>query len=214
MATSAWRISARSRLEAGAVATCVAPTTAAPSVGATQVATLSYPTSRIFHLSTASNPRHPAGMPRKHAPGHAALRRGRASLPNQVYLVTFVTHHRQPVFADAKLAMIASPVIHDARSWGSATLLAWVLMPDHWHGLIRLGEGCDLSRVVQRLKAHMARMLPPEAARPVWARGFHDHALRQEEDMQAIARYIVMNPVRAGIVASPRFYPYWDAVWL
>jgi len=95
-----------------------------------------------------------------------------------------------------------------------ATLLAWVLMPDHWHGLVQLGETGKLSPLVQRLKANSARRLPIDMARPVWGRGFHDHALRQEEDMRTVARYIVMNPVRAGIARSPRFYPYWDAVWL
>ncbi len=27
------------------------------------------------------------------------------------------------------------------------------------------------------------------------------------------ARYIIANPVRAGLVYSVRDYPYWDAVW-
>ena len=28
------------------------------------------------------------------------------------------------------------------------------------------------------------------------------------------ARYIILNPVGAGLVAGPAKYPYWDAVWL
>jgi len=29
-----------------------------------------------------------------------------------------------------------------------------------------------------------------------------------------VARYIVANPIRAGLVDNIGQYPYWDAVWL
>lgn len=47
-----------------------------------------------------------------------------------------------------------------------------------------------------------------------WQKGFHDRAVRQDEDIRAIARYRVMNPVRAGIVERIWDYPLWDAVWV
>ena len=34
------------------------------------------------------------------------------------------------------------------------------------------------------------------------------------EDLVGVARYIVANPVRAGLVNRVGEYPYWDAVWL
>ena len=45
-------------------------------------------------------------------------------------------------------------------------------------------------------------------------RGFHDRAIRKQDDLVAVARYIVANPLRAGIVDSIRNYPLWDAKWL
>ena len=48
----------------------------------------------------------------------------------------------------------------------------------------------------------------------LWQRGYHDRALRRDEDLKAAARYIVMNPLRAGLVKRPGDYPLWDAVWL
>jgi hypothetical protein len=38
--------------------------------------------------------------------------------------------------------------------------------------------------------------------------------LRREEDVLSVARYIVVNPLRAGLVARVGDYPLWDAVWL
>ena len=43
---------------------------------------------------------------------------------------------------------------------------------------------------------------------------FHDRALRREEDVKAVARYIIANPIRAGLVRRAGDYPHWDCVWL
>ena len=149
-------------------------------------------------------------------PGYAALRKGRHSIAGQVYLVTFTTARRVPHFATADVAMRAASRIGDARLWTDARLLAWVLMPDHWHGLIELGPGARLSGVVQRLKSNTARGV--RAAHPaigrVWETGYHDHALRNEERLADAARYLVLNPVRASLVTRVGAYPFWDAVWL
>ncbi|WP_278438542.1 REP-associated tyrosine transposase [Pseudomonas oryzihabitans] len=147
---------------------------------------------------------------------HAALRRGRVSLPGQLYLLTTTTLQRQPLFADFPLACTAARTFNDPRLLGDAQLLAWVLMPDHVHWLVSLGERFSLEGMVLRLKSASSRRV--NAARKsrgtVWAPAYHDHALRAEEDVQAVARYIVANPVRAGLVRRVGDYPFWNAVWL
>jgi REP element-mobilizing transposase RayT len=150
-----------------------------------------------------------------HLPGSKALRRGRQSLPGQVYLVTFVSWERRRHFADAQAATACITALLDVRSWQHSRLLAWVLMPDHWHGLLELGGDDDLSCLVRQLKASSARRvrLAREAVGKVWGAGFHDRALRREDDLVDMARYLVLNPVRAGLVRRVRDYPYWDAIW-
>ncbi|MET0754732.1 MAG: transposase, partial [Pseudoxanthomonas sp.] len=110
----------------------------------------------------------------------------------------------------------AAREIHDRRCWQKATLLAWVLMPDHWHGLIELGEGESLSELMRRFKANVSRRLRSQSQGrgPVWAKSFHDRALRRDEDEVAVARYIVLNPVRAGLARRAGDHPFWNAVWL
>jgi REP element-mobilizing transposase RayT len=46
----------------------------------------------------------------------------------------------------------------------------------------------------------------------IWQKGFHDRALRRDEDVRTVARYTVLNPVRAGIVSRIWDHPLWDAV--
>jgi hypothetical protein len=53
-----------------------------------------------------------------------------------------------------------------------------------------------------------------QLGQPIWQAGFHDRAMRKEENLQAFARYIVANPVRAGLVNRVGDYPHWDAMWL
>ena len=146
--------------------------------------------------------------------GHHALRKGRVSLPGQIYLLTAVIDGRIPHFTNLELARTACRVMLKRRTWGDANALCWVLMPDHWHGLIELGERDQLSAVMNRFKSLISKALRPQMPTPFrWARGFHDHALRHDEDLLAVAQYIIGNPVRAGLVADVNDYPYWNSAW-
>jgi len=148
-------------------------------------------------------------------PGHRALRKGRVSLPGQVYLLTTTTARRSPWFQDTTCARTFCRLMTEAKTWGDARVLCWVLMPDHWHGLVELGEHDGVSLVMNRLKSLSAKSLVRQGrGMPLWSRGFHDHALRQDEDLRAAARYIVANPVRSGLVRRSLDYPYWDCIWL
>jgi len=48
----------------------------------------------------------------------------------------------------------------------------------------------------------------------LWQDGFHDHALRREEDLKQVAWYIVANPLRAGLADRLGDYPYWNLDWV
>jgi putative transposase len=149
-------------------------------------------------------------------PGSAALRIGRCSLVGQVYLITFATHGRRRLFRGFDRPAAAARALHAAAPVRGARLIAWVLMPDHCHLLVEVGQGEPLSRWVGRVKAAMAKAMhldQPELG-PIWERSFHDHALRAEENIRDAALYVVMNPVRAGLVARAGDYPFWNADWL
>ncbi|BBO84662.1 hypothetical protein DSCO28_52280 [Desulfosarcina ovata subsp. sediminis] len=151
----------------------------------------------------------------KNKPGHRALRRGRVSLPNRVYLITTTTDKRQRFFDDFNAACAACRCFETTASLGDARMLAWVLMPDHAHWLIQLGARDALGDVVARLKSASARSVNRILGRngALWARAYHDHALRSDEDLKTVARYIIGNPVRAGLVERVGNYSFWDAVW-
>ena len=150
-------------------------------------------------------------------PPHAIdLRRGRVSETGRIYLVTTVPLGRARLFEDLYLARATIAHLRRADALGQSRTLAWVLMPDHLHWLVQLAAG-NLSRLLSGFKAGSAASINRILQTPGecrWQTGFHDHALRAEEDLPALARYVIANPLRAGLVASVRAYPHWDAVWL
>jgi putative transposase len=149
-------------------------------------------------------------------PGNQALRRGRVSLPNQVYLITTATRNRQRFFEDFSAACVAARCFSNSGILGDACLLAWVLMPDHVHWLLQLGVVDGLDLVVNRLKSASARKANNvlHRAGALWQAAYYDRALRAEEDLREVARYLVANPIRAGLVKHVGDYPFWNAVWL
>lgn len=148
--------------------------------------------------------------------GHHSLRKGRASIANGIYLITTTTFERKKIFDDFATGCAAARCFEDGDFLGDAKMLAWVLMPDHSHWLLQLGERDSLSRVVNRMKSASARYtnLARCTSGTVWAKAFHDHGLRKEEDLQSVARYVIANPLRAGLVSRIGDYPFWNAVWL
>ena len=85
----------------------------------------------------------------------------------------------------------------------------WSLMPNHWHGIFRCpAEG--LSRFMQRLNHRYALRFDRRWGRTahVFDNRFGSVQQRTEEQFLWTLRYVVRNPVDAGICSSP-----FDAHW-
>lgn len=148
---------------------------------------------------------------------YSDLRKGRYSVQQQAYFITAVLAEReQCYFADfscARCVVTEMRILHEEDVVRS---LAWVIMPDHVHWLFQLGTRMDLSAAVKHFKAGSARRVNDHLNRrgTLWQKAFYDHAVRKEEDIRDIARYIVANPLRADLVKHIGDYPLWDAIWL
>ena len=145
------------------------------------------------------------------------LRKGRYSVAGQIYLVTTATHGRHPLFEDLYSGREVVKELHTSEREGSASTLAYVVMPDHLHWLFAPVGDKSLSQVVadaKRRSAWLINEITGQTGRPVWQHGFHDRALRREESSRDAARYVVANPLRAGLVQTIGDYSLWDAVWV
>ncbi|MDP1636106.1 MAG: transposase [Gallionellaceae bacterium] len=149
-------------------------------------------------------------MDRAGKPHGKNLRKGRVSLPNHAYLATIVTTSRKPIFTSFAAARAAVQCFHDKDVVRHVQTLAFVIMPDHVHWLLQLEENGNLPEAARLYKAKVTLAI----GQRIWQRGFHDHALRDDEDLRGVARYIVANPLRARLVKNIGEYPHWDAIWL
>jgi REP element-mobilizing transposase RayT len=142
------------------------------------------------------------------------LRRGRHSEEGRAYLITTTTHRREPFFLDWRCGRLVVRALQNEAQ--RALTLAFVVMPDHLHWLMQLGPGVSVANVVQSVKSVSAHRVNRYRGNhgPVWQDGFHDHALRREEDLRSTARYVVANPLRVGLVETIGQWPLWDAIWL
>ena len=139
--------------------------------------------------------------------GHAALRRGRFSSPGATYFLTLCTADKRVGLTTDSVPQAIHREIADMEADGTCTGRCHVIMPDHLHALIVLGERLSLARAVQRLKAKTSAVL--HSAGLAWERGFFDHKLRADEPVDPIFRYIYLNPYRANLLPISERWPHY-----
>jgi putative transposase len=143
-------------------------------------------------------------------PHQKNLRLGRYSQQNQIYHITFTTINRLPVYQDFAKARVLISILKQTDRQSQTNTFAFVIMPDHIHWLFQLAGTQSLSNIIKSVKAKATIKI----GSPLWQAGYYDHAIRKEEDIQDIARYIIANPIRAGLVKRVGDYPHWDAIWI
>jgi putative transposase len=141
-----------------------------------------------------------------------------------VRLLTCSTRWRLPLFDQdwVKGEFVAS--LGRTRAHHGFALLAWVLMPEHFHLLLipRLPES-PVDVILNMLKSGMSKRVlarwreeePPAkvgSAERFWqAGGGHDRNV--DGDAADAIGYIHLNPVRRGLVREPTEWPWSSARW-
>jgi REP element-mobilizing transposase RayT len=125
----------------------------------------------------------------------------------RIALLTTVTRERARVLADplaANLMMANIRLLHGDR-W---RVLGYCVMPDHVH-LLALSRGPSLIDFVRLLKGRSAADLRRFLGlHDVWQKSFNDHLVRRTESLGGALRYLLDNPVRAGLVTEWGLYPW------
>ena len=118
---------------------------------------------------------------------------------------------------------IAAMIVENWRKFEGVRyeLLAWVVMPNHVHVMIRPREGLSLPKIVQAWKgysgkkiAEYLRSLERDRTPPrIWHREYWDRFIRDARHFQNAVDYIHQNPVKAGLVAKPEDWTWSSACW-
>jgi REP element-mobilizing transposase RayT len=158
-----------------------------------------------------------------------------------LYFVTACTEDRKPILANAQ--------VHDGfRRFCQAGLERgvfvgkYVLMPDHLHLFVALGDEyesalverrrsqsaatedavaavCDrrlsiLSNWIKSLKNSLSKIFRNQnISSPHWQKGFFDHVMRSEESYSEKWLYVAENPIRKKLVACFEDWPYQGEIY-
>ena len=121
-----------------------------------------------------------------------------------VYFITSCTHPRgvnQLCRPEVAAWLRESMDFREAR--GDWWIHLAVLMPDHLHALMSFARDRSMNSAIAQWKRYAARETTIH-----WQADFFEHRLRNDENLQEKARYVRMNPVRAGLIGDPEKWPY------
>ncbi len=91
-------------------------------------------------------------------------------------------------------------------------LLAWIVMPNHVHSLIKVGD-TPLSKIIQNWKSIVAVKANKLLGRTgeFWQLDYWDTFMRDAEQTRKAIRYIENNPVKARLCRAPEEWPFSSA---
>ncbi len=133
--------------------------------------------------------------------------------------------HGKPFLLNSVAAEVVQAIRHP-RDRGQCAVYAYCLMPDHLHIILRLvpagatsaGEFDSVEdEPAQGLKAIVANFKRYTTTQVAWRHGltgrlwqrdFYDHVGRKSDDIEAQCRYVLNNPVRAGLTEDWQDYPW------
>jgi putative transposase len=143
--------------------------------------------------------------------------------PGGIYFFTAVTYNRLPILVSDTARPLLRRALQETQEERPFEILAIVLLPDHLHTLWRLPPNDNAYSTRWRLvKSRFTRALlesgyvePVSSSsrkarqeHTIWQRRGWEHLVRDERDWKNHLDYVHFNPVKHGLVATPRDWAY------
>ena len=130
---------------------------------------------------------------------------------HSTYFITASVAQKKFLFQAPPMAELLLDVLLHYREQNTFLLHEFVVMPNHFHLLITPEQ--SLERALQLIKGAFSFRVKKELGYggEVWQTSFYDHRVRDAAEYVRVSTYIQENPMRAGLVGSPKEYPYGSA---
>jgi putative transposase len=147
----------------------------------------------------------------------------RVVIPGATYFFTVVTYRRRPILCDALVRAALREAIKAVQLRHPFTIDAWVLLPDHLHCIWTLPpDDADYALRWHLIKRRVSLACARHYHRPdwltaskikhreatFWQRRYWEHCITTPLDYAHHSDYIAINPVKHGLVARVRDWPY------
>jgi REP-associated tyrosine transposase len=129
---------------------------------------------------------------------------------NQVYHILNRGKGRQDVFHKPEDFAAFLRLIAEAKGKYPIQIIAYCLMTNHFHLLVKAGEGSALGKWMQWLMTSHVRRYHRHygSSGHVWQGRFKSFPVQDDDHLLTVVRYVEGNPVRAGMVKSARDWPW------
>jgi putative transposase len=125
------------------------------------------------------------------------------------YFLTFCTDNRRHAFVDRAVVDVALQQVLRACADEQFEIIAYCFMPDHLHLLAQgQSDASDCRRFIKRAKQFSGFYYSKQFDAHLWQRYGFERVLRAEDETLVVAKYILANPVRAGLVVNPEDYAF------
>lgn len=125
------------------------------------------------------------------------------------YFITICTDSKKHVFVSGTVVDLVLSLLKEISSQFNFHVYTYCFMPDHLHILIVAeDENADLKSFLKMFKQKSGYYYKKEYGQKLWQPSFYDHVLRKKESLNKIAEYILLNPIRKGLVEDYKDYPY------
>ena len=108
------------------------------------------------------------------------------------------------------LNQLVLDVLREEEQRQNCAVFTYCLMPNHLHYLVSpRQDGISVLKFTDQYKGKATnRSWTVDRHGKLWQPRYYDHIVRAEEDLRAIAEYILNNPVRKGLVKHAEDWPW------
>jgi len=125
------------------------------------------------------------------------------------YFITIRSHSFKRHFVHDEVVAKVIEILKGTADQEGFSVWAYCFMPDHAHLLVEgKHSDADMKHLVALFKQKSGYWFQSTYGVKLWAPNYHEHVLRNDEATMSVARYIIQNPVRKGIVDDCSSYPY------
>ena len=134
-------------------------------------------------------------------------------IPDSVVFITWVTQDRYPYLKSKEDVDLFFETISRANEINPFELLAYVILPDHFHWLMKVDDPAgNFSKIMHSIKRNSTlnykRAHEIQTPISIWQSRFWDHVIRDEADLERHFDYIHWNPVKHGYISKPEDWSY------
>lgn len=122
---------------------------------------------------------------------------------------TICIKDKKKFFTNSKIFELFNEILISELTDFNCSSYVYLFMPDHVHMVLTgSSSGSSIKKCLEMFKQKTGYWMRKNYSESRWQKDYYDHVLRKEDNLDIHIKYILNNPVRAGLVEYWKQYPY------